>query len=138
MEKITENLKKQVRPTYEQELVLAEMCRKDMPMFDMLRSEAKECWIMEYWGSKRAEATWNLSRMFVVAHIGKMEDVELKLDENDDLMRECKSIVENYPNNIGAEFIQERLSKYNLLLIKEDYVQITKEYIDFSTSMEKL
>lgn len=76
--------------------------------------------------------------MLVVSYIEKTEGVNLDGDEEDILMRECQSIVNNYPNNFCAEFLQERLSRYNPLLIEEDYVQLSKEYIDFRNSVEKV
>jgi len=125
-------------PTQDQEMILAQMCREDMPTFDKLPLEAQECWIGEYWEKKRFEGVWNISTMLVVSYIEKTEGVKLENEENDILMRECQSIVNNYPNNFCSEFLQERLSKYNPLLIGEDYVQLSKEHIDFRNSVEKV
>lgn len=93
-------------PTQEQEMIIAQMCREDMPTFDKLPLEAQECWIKEYWEKKRFESVWNISTMLVVSYIERTEGVKLDGDEEDILMRECQSIVNNYPNNFCAEFLQ--------------------------------
>lgn len=128
----------QIAPTQEQYEILLTECRRDIFDFDFLSSEEQDEEIVAKWLSEREQGVKKLTNYFIVGRFYVNEGLIMQSKEEKSELSECIGILRNHSNNITQEFLEERLSSHNPLLVQDDYGRVIGDYWDFVRSIDSL
>ena len=128
----------QIAPTQEQYEILLIECRKEFFDFDFLSSEEQGEAIAAKWLLEREQGVKKLTNYFIVGCFYVNEGLIMQSKEEKSELSECIGILRNQSNNITQEFLEERLSSHNPLLVQDDYGRVIGDYWDFVRSIDSL
>lgn len=125
-------------PTQEQYEILLTKCRIDIFDFDFFSPEEQDEEIVTKWVSEREQGVKKLTNYFIVGCFYANEGLIMENKEEKSELAECLSILRNHGNNLTQEFLEERLSSYNSLLVQDDYGRVIGDYWNFVSSIDSL